>query len=107
MARGGLSRDPKVRARQLEALKAGRELAASRRAAGLPTKRRESAGAKVKRGGYGGSADTGKPAAKPPANSPAKVRRTPAKKRAKAESPGKPELSGLERIYARVLGHDV
>jgi hypothetical protein len=115
MARGGLSQDPEKRAKQLATLAAGRAVREARRAAGLPSKRRESrssAGdsrqtpnadgpANVRRGTYdrrsrGGSADDGskrrksEPATPPPATG--------------NEAGDDFGLNRLERAYARLTG---
>lgn len=106
--RGGLSKDPEARKRQLAVLEAGRKIASERRAAGLPTKRRESrdsagdggqttkagTSATVRRGGYGGARrgttqDDGR------------------RKRERQTSSGgdAPTLNVFERVYAAVLGY--
>ena len=111
MARGGLSKDPAIAARQREALERGRTVAAARRAAGLPTKRREqqleqsglpATSGGIRRGTYTGKpgkpADTGKQ--KPAAATSAK---RPGKQSAKPEA-GNGQLGKLERAYAKLAG---
>jgi hypothetical protein len=117
VARGGWSSDPEKRRKQEATLAAGRAIARERRAAGLPTKRREgqstagdgrqtgdAGGGRVKPGTYGktggrsGGGTT--PATRQSGRSSGKRSRGKAKETT-------PKLGRVSRVYARVLGFDV
>jgi hypothetical protein len=101
----GLSNDPEVRKRQLDSLAAGRQIAATRRAAGLPRKSREQGEpSRVVDGTYTPPKKPSGEGAKPGAK-PAKTRRKPAtakpgKPAPQPERPGRKDriLEGLGRI---------
>lgn len=102
-----LSSDPEKRQAQLDRLAAGREIAKARRAAGLPTKRKDqpaaSGGGRVVSGSYGKRAPDANPAAKP-----AKPRRASGATGSRGASGESGSASGgpgrVTRFLGRVMG---